>query len=141
MADVPATATPPKQRRFGLSLLGLLLTLAGVPLWMALTDNSYIRRTAIVVWPCMIAGTLLAIWAASKDGRRRVRVVALLNVMAAGLFVYAFFFMAAMPEARAFESLKTAPDFTVADHTGKQVSLAEMRRGGPVLLVFYRGFW
>ena len=33
----------------------------------------------------------------------------------------------------------TATDFTLPSHTGKVVTLSEVR--GPVLLVFYRGFW
>lgn len=37
--------------------------------------------------------------------------------------------------------LVIAPDFTLPDHTGKPVSLAELRSDRGAVLVFYRGFW
>ncbi|MBE7507729.1 MAG: redoxin domain-containing protein [Planctomycetia bacterium] len=49
--------------------------------------------------------------------------------------------MAAVPESPKFEGLKTAPDFTLKDENNNAVSLADARARGPVLLVFYRGFW
>lgn len=38
-------------------------------------------------------------------------------------------------------TLAQAPDFSLPDESGKPVSLTELRRRGPVLLVFYRGHW
>ena len=35
----------------------------------------------------------------------------------------------------------TAPDFTAALASGGTFSLEEARKAGPVLLMFYRGFW
>lgn len=34
-----------------------------------------------------------------------------------------------------------APEFSVKDQNGKQVNLRELRKKGPVVLVFYRGNW
>jgi peroxiredoxin len=34
-----------------------------------------------------------------------------------------------------------APEFSVKDQNGKQVNLKELRKKGPVVLVFYRGNW
>lgn len=34
-----------------------------------------------------------------------------------------------------------APDFTLADESGKQVTLANHRGKKTVVLVFYRGYW
>jgi peroxiredoxin len=34
-----------------------------------------------------------------------------------------------------------APEFSVKDQSGKQVNLKELRKKGPVVLVFYRGNW
>jgi len=36
---------------------------------------------------------------------------------------------------------ETAPDFTLPDPTGKNVSLSSLLKEGPVVLVFYRGAW
>lgn len=33
----------------------------------------------------------------------------------------------------------TAPDFTLSDQNGTQVTLSKLKK--PVVLVFYRGFW
>ena len=35
----------------------------------------------------------------------------------------------------------TAPEFSLPDQKGQQVSLRELLREGPVLVVFYRGHW
>lgn len=34
-----------------------------------------------------------------------------------------------------------APDFTLIDQYRRKVTLSEARRVGPVVLVFYRGYW
>lgn len=34
-----------------------------------------------------------------------------------------------------------APDFTLPDQDGKQVTLSAVRGKTPVVLVFYRGYW
>lgn len=35
----------------------------------------------------------------------------------------------------------TAPDFTLSDNSGKQITLSEAVKDAPVVLVFYRGSW
>ena len=37
--------------------------------------------------------------------------------------------------------LAPAPSFTLTDHRGEKVSLADLTRRGPAVLVFYRGYW
>jgi len=34
-----------------------------------------------------------------------------------------------------------APDFTLADHEGQEITLSKARGKSPVVLVFYRGYW
>jgi peroxiredoxin len=34
-----------------------------------------------------------------------------------------------------------APDFKATDQNGKEVSLKELKKKGPVVIVFYRGYW
>ena len=34
-----------------------------------------------------------------------------------------------------------APPFSLIDHRGRDVSLSTLRARGPVVVVFYRGFW
>src|ERR1041384_8178648 len=34
-----------------------------------------------------------------------------------------------------------APEFKAKDQNGKELSLKDMRKKGPVVIIFYRGFW
>lgn len=77
-------------------------------------------------------------------------IVTMLSVAIIGLFLFAFFVMGRwLPaSAGAPQVGRRAPDFTLSDTTGKQVSLAELRTApidgnAPkgVLLIFYRGYW
>lgn len=42
---------------------------------------------------------------------------------------------------RVFKAGDRAPDFTLEDARGDQVSLESLLRRGPVVLTFYRGLW
>jgi len=39
------------------------------------------------------------------------------------------------------EARTRAPAFTLPAHTGENVSLADLTKNGPAVIVFYRGFW
>ena len=39
------------------------------------------------------------------------------------------------------EAAAAAPAFTLADEQGRPVALDDLRARGPVVLVFYRGWW
>lgn len=113
-----------------------------------------------------IAMTFLAVGVrrAFAPGRRmgsKILAVSLatLSVAMLGLFVFAAFVLARwLPSSEAAPRVgQSAPEFTLADSSGKQVSLAELLgmpiNGGvtggaeaqtkprSVLLVFYRGHW
>ena len=78
-------------------------------------------------------------------------VLATLSLVVLGFFVFTVFIWARlMPAARGAPQVgQQAPDFTLADTTGRSVSLTELRatplRGSAppkgVLLIFYRGYW
>ena len=77
-------------------------------------------------------------------------IVATLSVAVIGFFVFAVFVAARwLPSSEGAPQVgQQAPDFTLTDTTGKQVSLTELRTApidgkAPkgVLLVFYRGYW
>lgn len=77
-------------------------------------------------------------------------IVATLSTLVMALFVFAFFIAARwLPESKGAPQVgQKVPDFTLADTTGKPVSLNELlttpvNGTAPkgVLLVFYRGYW
>ena len=77
-------------------------------------------------------------------------IIATLSVLVIAFFVFTVFIAARWlpPSKGAPQVGQQAPDFTLTDTTGKQVSLTELRTApidgkAPkgVLLVFYRGYW
>ena len=77
-------------------------------------------------------------------------IVATLSVAILGFFIFTIFVAARwLPASAGAPHVgQRAPDFTLTDTTGKQVSLTELRTSpidgnAPkgVLLVFYRGYW
>jgi uncharacterized membrane protein YgcG len=139
-APAAATVRPGKNRtvRIVFSLVALLLA----PLsWFWTIDDAALRSTGLTAWMMCAGALLLALSAAATDRRRWVRVVALCEVATVGLFAWLFFGFARLPSTALAQELASAPDFTLPDHLGRPVSLAERRAHGPVLLVFYRGHW
>jgi flagellar biosynthesis component FlhA len=77
-------------------------------------------------------------------------IVAMLSVVVIAFFVFTVFVAARwLPASKGAPQVgQQAPDFTLTDATGKQVSLTELRTApidgkAPkgVLLIFYRGYW
>lgn len=86
----------------------------------------------------------------SKKSKALASILATLSVAAIGLFLFSFFILAKqLPASKGAPQVgQKAPDFSLADTTGRQVSLSELlstQTGGNqpkgVLLVFYRGYW
>jgi cytochrome oxidase Cu insertion factor (SCO1/SenC/PrrC family) len=97
------------------------------PAWYLSTLGLAVLIAAVAVW------------------RRRggVTVTALvISVLLFGLAGYFNFVIARVPAApSAFVVGRPAPDFTLPDAGGRQVTLSEYRGKKAVLLVFYRGYW
>jgi len=134
MSELPRTRSWP-------IWIALLITLSGLPVYMALMDNAWSRSTGIPMFALMVTGVVAGLVMAARTPRRLVRVVAGVNVALLGLMLYGFFYMARLPADPAFASLTTAPDFTLPDEVGHPVSLSGELAKGPVHLVFYRGHW
>lgn len=109
--------------------------------YMAMLDNPNARWTG---WPAFVVmglGTLMSLTALARDRRIWVKLLGGFNVALMGTFIYMFYFWAQIPPTPEFTSLTQAPDFTLVNHEGVEVSLKGKLAKGPVLLVFYRGFW
>lgn len=123
------------------ALVGLLLVLSGPAAYFLLIDQPFMRSTGAPGFALIGAGVLVGVVVARRDRRTWVRILGGVNLVALVLAVVSFFSLASLPAAPTFSELETAPDFTLTDHQGHLVSLGEVREGGPVLLIFFRGFW
>ena len=127
--------------RCTLRAAGSLVVLVLAPLsWYWTVDVPLLRSTGITAWLLLGAALFLALSAAGVDRRAWVRGVAGVQIAALALFAWLFFGFSRLPETRAVE-LTRAPDFTLPDHLGRPVHLADELAKGPVLLVFFRGYW
>jgi len=57
------------------------------------------------------------------------------------LFAFSFFTSVAQDKPEGLFINSKAPDFKVKDQSGNEISLKELRKKGPVVIVFYRGYW
>ncbi len=133
--------TPRRPPIVRVALLGLLLTLLGPVAYFLLSHNPFARSTGAPMWGLMGMGTLLALISVARDRSRRVRVLSGLSAGLSLLALAIFFWLLDVPESPQAMRIETAPDFTLADHQGRQVNLSEHCRRGPTLLLFYRGHW
>ena len=141
--------------------VGLLLTLAAfmsfffVFVWFPVTRDFPWANLVLFV----LAGVLLFMglrrgFASDRPHPTRSKIISVLvsafSVLVIGLFVFAYFVGGRMlPASKGAPQVgQRAPDFTLPDTSGKQVSLNELMtapingkapRG--VLLIFYRGYW
>lgn len=76
-------------------------------------------------------------------GRISGPALGVLSLLVFGLFLsYNFYLSAQLPASKAAPQVgEVAPDFMLPDQDGKLVKLSDSRSAGPVLLVFYRGYW
>ena len=124
-----------------LAWLSLGLALLAPFAWVGTLDHPFLRSTGAAAWTCLALSLALGVMAVRTDRRKWVRGLFLADlVIAAGLLWGAFGF-ARLPSTDTAQAMKSAPDFTLVDHTGRTVNLAHELEHGPVLLVFFRGSW
>jgi cytochrome oxidase Cu insertion factor (SCO1/SenC/PrrC family) len=126
--------------RFAVALVGVALVVLAPAAYVPLMSNATARSTG---WPAFVVagvGVALAGWAAVVDPRKRTRACAVLALLGTATWTWLFFGAMRLPQS-GLAALTTAPDFTLPDELGHPVSLSTLRAKGPVLLVFYRGWW
>lgn len=126
---------PRRTVRVVFSLVALVL--APLSYWWSIDDPT-LRATGMSAWMMLSTALFLSLSAAWRDKRLWVRAVAVFELGALGLALWAFFGLSSLPDRTAPER---APDFTLPDQEGHAVTLADELGSGPVLLVFYRGHW
>ena len=91
------------------------------------------------------AGSIPRLWkTADLSGKIFGLILAALGISMFGLFSYIFFYELRQvpPSTGAPRVGQKAPEFTLSDQDGKDVSLTDLiGRSKAVALIFYRGFW
>jgi hypothetical protein len=139
--SVAADSKPTTGFPWLLAVGGIVLSLAGPVVYSLAIDMPWIRSSGAPAFALIIIGVTISFVAVNRRPRLATKIMACLNSAFLVLFGYMFYFMLAVPESPKFDGLKTAPDFSLKDENNSAVSLADARSSGPVLLVFYRGFW
>jgi hypothetical protein len=98
-----------------------------------------------------VGGILLVVGLFRAFGHPRVYrgkilgpILAILGILMFGFFSYVFFYVLreVPPSTGAPRVGQKAPEFTLSDQNGKNVSLRDLAgRSKAVALIFYRGFW
>ena len=123
------------------AIIGLLAVIAGPFAYTMLMDVPWVLSSGAPAFALMALGVALSFVALQRRAKLGTILIAGLNSLLLAVFAIGFFFLAALPASAQFGGLESAPEFSLVDETGTEVRLAAARADGPVLLVFYRGFW
>ena len=138
---MPAPANATRAARHSWLTWGSLLLVLAAPISFVLTlEQPFLRSTGALAFALLALGLLFALRGVVRR-HRAARPILGAGVLLAGACVWGFFGLARLPQTHGVEAGALAPDFTLADSAGTRWSLRDARRQGPVLLVFYRGFW
>ena len=136
------TEASPKQRNH-LIWIGALISIVGLVSYFTFFARfAPVRDIPWINLPLVLIGFAVSILAI----RRRLSFFSaagvLLSAACAGLLMaYVFVLSNQLPDTDGVVAVGAeAPAFSLTDHTGATVSLADFT-GTPVVLVFYRGFW
>ncbi len=122
--------------------VGLLATLAGGVSYFLLLTVPWIRNYAVPNIALVIIGTALCFRAVSKKRSKLVISGTVLSSLVAVGFLLSLFVLMRLPAPqKSFAVGDELPDFTLPNQDERDVTLSDYRGRGPVLLVFYRGFW
>ena len=139
--------------------LGFLLSFVGAITYPYVFVSYPLTRdspwTALVFFGAALVFLFIGLRRAFKPDRKIASKIAasiagLLTLAVIGLFLFSVLIFARwLPESKGAPQVgQSAPEFTLTDINGRQVSLTELRtapiKGNPpkgVLLIFYRGYW
>lgn len=125
---------------------GLLVVLAGVFAYFVVVllfgaRLPSVGRYAVPNWVLIAVGVAMT-WRAVRAApdSRAPKILLGLNLLVAVFFAHFLYRSTSVPVATGLSLGTSAPAFELTDQRGQTVRLADFR-GGPLLLVFYRGHW
>ncbi|MEZ5965097.1 MAG: hypothetical protein R3F56_14780 [Planctomycetota bacterium] len=126
---------------------GLVLTLASVLLagaapllYVATLDVPFLRRSGVLLFGVLVLA--LACVARARAMQAPLSRIAVVLVFVTTLAAAWFFFVRQrLPSDSCPAVGSPAPSVVATVHDGSSFDLDQARRSGPILLVFYRGFW
>ena len=128
--------------RYWPALLSVLLSLGAIAGYYAFLRVPAVRNhPALYLVAFAIAAVIagLATWHAARWPNFVALGLSMVLLILGGYFNFVLARVPATPTV--LRVGEPAPDFTLPDATGAVVSLASFRERGPVVLVFYRGYW
>jgi hypothetical protein len=127
-----------------LGTLSFVLTMIGWASYVPVAKSPALRRTMWPTWLIQIAALGVAVFALVRDSAN-VTVPLMLAVVAIGsfaIFVIVYFMILRIPRAAGRPEIgKTLRHIEVLGEDGKPVSPDDWVNKGPVLMIFFRGFW
>ncbi len=119
----------------------LLLTVLLGASYLLVLDVPFLRETGLPATVLMPLAALAVVWRLRRRRSIGLLLPAVLAVGLTGFFLVGTFGLT-LPDAQATpDAGAIAADFTLPDHTGRDVTLSRAWKQGPLLLVFYRGHW
>lgn len=122
------------------TLAAVALAAAAPVVYVASLDVPFLRRSGLVLFALLILA--MACVGRARSLQAPLSRVAVVVVFAITLWTaWLFFVKARLPVEHAPAVGAPAPSFVAAAYDGSSFDLAAARRSGPILLVFFRGFW
>ena len=128
----------------GTAILSLILAFAGWASYVPLSKYPSYRNT---MWPMLLItgiALILAVMSFTKATKPKTltRIIAGVGGVVAILFVPAYVFMMRVPvESGRPQTGQKMPGVNVINEYGDKLLTSSFVNHGPLLLVFYRGFW
>lgn len=128
----------------GTAILSLILAFAGWASYLPLSKYPSYRAT---MWPMVLiiaVALVLAVSAFSKatEPKLATRIIAGVAGAVAVLFIPAYFFMLRVPAQGGRPQVgQKMPGINVVNEYGDKLYTASFATHGPLMLVFFRGFW
>ena len=128
----------------GTAVFALFLSIAGWASQLLLVKQPSLRATLWPMFLILAAALALAVSALVRDPKPTwpTRILAVFAVLFSSAIVPAYFFMLRVPAPPGRPAVGLPmPEVNVLNHLGERISTAGYAGNGPVLVVFYRGFW